>query len=149
MRRIENVTIIQPKRPTGPGWVAGPPVDPRHSLGYDAFAWQHPELSLRVISAVEVAEVEPGEEAIGPCYHVSISKGARDGRPIRCTSEEARWVLTQFGLEDGKEDNHVPHGKVRNFWRPVADRLSGYECPCVDKEPAIREDNGDYVWRPS
>jgi hypothetical protein len=29
----------------------------------------------------------------------------------------------------------------------VADRLSGYTCPCQNNEPAIREDKGDYVWR--
>ena len=40
-----------------------------------------------------------------------------------------------------------PNGCVRNFWRPVADHLSGYECPCVEHEPAMVEDKGDYVWR--
>jgi hypothetical protein len=29
----------------------------------------------------------------------------------------------------------------------VADHLSGYECPCQETEPAIREDKGDFVWR--
>ena len=28
-----------------------------------------------------------------------------------------------------REDNHVPGGFVRNFWRPVADRFSGYGHP--------------------
>ena len=46
-----------------------------------------------------------------------------------------------------REDNHVPGGFVRNFWRPVADRFSGYECACVATEPAIVEDKGDFVWR--
>lgn len=65
----------------------------------------------------------------------------------RCTSAEASFVLHHFGLEDAREDNHVPSGMVRNFWRPVNDNLSGYECPCVDEEPAMREDKGDFIWR--
>lgn len=65
----------------------------------------------------------------------------------RCTSADALWVLAEFDLLDAKEDNHVPGGKVRNWWRPVADHLSGYECPCTDEEPAVRENKGDYVWR--
>ena len=33
-----------------------------------------------------------------------------------------------FGVEGALEDNHVPGGLVRNFWRPVADHLEGREC---------------------
>ena len=65
----------------------------------------------------------------------------------RCDTAAAKWVKRQFNLEDATEDNHVPGGVVRNFWRPVADNLSGYQCPCVKTEPAIREDKGDFVWR--
>jgi len=111
-------------------------------MGFDAIAFRHMDSDLCVISAVEVAKDEPGAEHIGPEYHVSISKRAQ-----RCSSQEAKWVLKQFNMEDAEEDNHVPNGKVRNFWRPVSDRLSGYQCPCKDSEPAITEDKGDYVWR--
>jgi hypothetical protein len=83
----------------------------------------------------------------GPEYHVSISKQLFAG-PTRCTSDEARWVLEQFGLDGAEEDNHVPGGVVRNFWRPVATGLIGLECECKAEEPAIREDKGDFVWRP-
>lgn len=136
-------SIVQPKRPTGAGWqrVAGwlcPPA--LLELGYPIEAWRHGS-GLFALTAVEVAE-EPGKPSLGPEYHLSISK---DGE--RCTSADALWVLGQFGLTDAKEDNHVPSGRVRNFWRPVADKLSGYECPCVDEEPNVREDKGDYVWR--
>lgn len=53
-----------------------------------------------------------------------------------------------YGREGAKEDNHVSHGIVRNYWRPVADRLVGKACPCKEEEPTIREDKGDVIWRP-
>ena len=83
----------------------------------------------------------------GPEYHLSISRQHRTLGTRRCTSEEARWVLVQFRLEGAKEDNHVPGGMVRNFWRPVADHLVGRECLCVADENAISEDRGDFIWR--
>jgi hypothetical protein len=104
--------------------------------------WAHDASKLGVISAVEVASEAPGLPALGPAYHLSVSRFGQ-----RCTSADALWVLAQFDLVDAKEDNHVPGGQVRNFWRYVADNLSGHECACVDVEPEIREDRGDYVWR--
>lgn len=79
---------------------------------------------------------------------MSISRH-KAGKAARCTSLQAKEILRQFGLDGAEEDNHVPHGIVRNFWRPVADRLVGLECACKAEEPAIVEDQGDYVWRPS
>lgn len=144
MERRVTTSIIQPKRPTGPGWNRAtwwtcPPA--LAELGYPTEAWQHTS-GLFVLSAVEVAQPEPGEVALGPEYHLSVSLLGR-----RCSSADAVFVLDQFGLNDATEDNHVPSGRVRNFWRPVADNLSGYQCPCQDKEPAMVEDGGDYVWR--
>jgi hypothetical protein len=81
--------------------------------------------------------------------HISISKQLPNGTGGRCDSNEAKCVLVQFGLDGAEEDNHVPHGIVRNFWRPLADRLVGLECPCKENEPEIREDKGDIVWRPA
>jgi hypothetical protein len=140
-------SIIQPKRPKGKGWIKGPPVPAFVTKGYPAESWKFPERDLRVISAVEVTATEPGGEPLGPEYHISISRGGPRGESVRCSSQEAKWVLRQFDLEDAEEDNHVPNGVVRNFWRPVADRLSGYQCPCKDAEPAMIEDGGDFVWR--
>jgi len=140
---VKAESIIQPKRPTGPGWaretrwVCPPQL---RELGYPVEAWQH-RFGLFVLSAVEVAR-EPGKPDLGPEYHLSVSMSGQ-----RCSLADAVWVLGEFGLADAKEDNHVPSGKVRNFWRPVADSLSGYECPCVDHEPTIHEDKGDFVWR--
>lgn len=136
-------SIIKPKRPTGQGWqqVHNPNVKLLDSLGFPHASWMHEQTGMFAISAVEVAD-EPGQVKLGPEYHLGLSQGGQ-----RCTTADAVWVLAQFDLLDAKEDNHVPSGKVRNFWRPVADNLSGYECPCVDDEPAIKEDKGDFVWR--
>lgn len=137
-------SIIKPKKPTGDGWqqiLEWAPPRLLAEMGYQSEAWEH-DSGLFAISAVEVAE-EPGKMPLGPEYHLSISK---DGHG-RCDRNEARFVLRAFGLEDAKEDNHVPGGFVRNYWRPVADSLSGYECECVDDEPAIKENKGDFVWR--
>lgn len=132
-------SIIQPKKPLGLGWRREDLKMP-YDLGYPYQAWTH-ENGLLCISAVEVAN-EPGEPELGPEYHLSISMNGQ-----RCSSSEAAFALHAFGLDDAKEDNHVPRGKVRNYWRPVADNLSGYECPCTEKEPAMVEDKGDFVWR--
>lgn len=137
-------SVIKPKQPNDKGWrKASWWVMPQAiaELGYPCEAWENMALGLFVLSAVEVAD-EPGKPSLGPEYHLSISAHGK-----RCSSYAARLALTAFGLEDATEDNHVPSGKVRNFWRPVADRLSGYECPCVETEPNIVEDRGDYVWR--
>lgn len=100
-------------------------------------AFRHGELC--VISAVEVPEKEIGFE-----YHISITKNGMK----RCDSQEAKWVLKQFGLDGFEEDNHVPYGIARHFWRPVAEKLVGMECKCKNTEPTIIEDKGDYIWRP-
>lgn len=134
-------SVIRPKRPHGTGWLREQNPNELVSMGFPAEAWQHLNSGIFVISAVEVASDDDIDK--GPEYHISISKPGRR----RCTSQEAKWVLRQFGLEEAEEDNHVPNGFVRNFWRPVADRLVGLECKCKADEPAIREDKGDFVWR--
>lgn len=138
-------SIIKPKTPSVPGWrICSEWVCPPQlaATGFPVQAWEHPASGLFALSAVEVAAEAQGLPTKGPAYHLSISHGGQ-----RCTSADAVWVLAAFGLADALEDNHVPGGRVRNFWRYVADNLSGVECPCVDDEPAIREDKGDYVWR--
>jgi hypothetical protein len=129
--------IIKPKRPAGKGWKPFKVNGPAAETGCTVEGWYH-ESGLTVISAVEA----PEPDTIGAEFHISISKCGR-----RCDSMEAQWVLRQFGVPEAKEGNHVPHGIARNFWRPVADRLAEYECPCQDSEPAIVEGKGDYVWR--
>lgn len=139
-------SIIQPKRPPPDllwirerNWQAPPALK---ALGYPVDAWWHKQTRLFVLSAVEVAS-EPGKIDLGPEYHLSISADGNN----RCSHADALWVLAQFDLLDALEDNHVPSGFVRNFWRPVADHLSGYECSCVAVEPAMIENKGDFVWR--
>lgn len=137
------IQIIHPLRPkVSRGWLAGPPVPPAVSLGYSAESWQHLSTGLCVISAVEVARDGDGIDR-GPEYHLSISLRGRR----RCSSQDAQQVLRDFGLDGAEEDNHVPGGFVRNFWRPVADRFVGMECACKASEPAVVEDRGDFVWR--
>lgn len=137
-------SIIKPKQPAGGGWTREhrwqcPPE--LATLGYPVEAWKHRIAGLFALSAVEVAR-DPGHPDLGPEYHLSVSANGQ-----RCSTADALFALACFDLADAKEDNHVPNGKVRNFWRPVADHLSGYECPCVTDEPAIVEDKGDYTWR--
>lgn len=139
-------SIIQPLKPEGDGWHLLPPLSGRYTMGYAAQAWSHPQSGLIVISAVEVAADKDGIDR-GPEYHISVSKDV-NGKKVRCDSNEARWMLAQFGCDGAKEDNHVPGGFVRNFWRTVAENLVGMECACKEDEPAIREDKGDFIWRP-
>jgi hypothetical protein len=140
-----TLSIIKPRRPTGSGWVQGDAPPPAVTLGFEGETWFHASSQLFVISAVEVAAAEGGIDK-GPEYHISVSRQPAHGA-ARCTTADALWVLAAFDLIEAEEDNHVPHGIVRNFWRPVADRLVGLECTCKADEPAIVENRGDYVWR--
>ena len=135
-------SIITVPRPRLAGW-REVPTDGIPTKGPKR-AFFHDASSLAVISAVEF--IDDGK-VDGPEYHLSISRQHRTLGTRRCSSTEARWVLVQFGVEGALEDNHVPGGKVRNFWVPVATNLIGRECICVADENAIREDKGDFVWR--
>ena len=138
--------IIKPLAPQDLAeWTGGD--DIRHTMpsDYPVTRWYHQKHGLYVLSAVEVA-VDTDGFSPGPEYHLSISKQVRLGKPARCSAEEAAWVLKQFGLEGSEEDNHVPDGKVRNFWRAVADRFIGRECACKETEHKVVE--GDYEHRP-
>ena len=137
-------SIISVLRPKNPGWQEITGAE-KFTLDFPAWSFWFLPRNLFVISAVE--SVQDGKIEKGFEYHLSISKPVRPGVIKRCDSNEARWVLDQFGLEGAEEDNHVPGGKVRNFWRPVANNLVGIECECKDEEPAIVEDKGDFVWR--
>ena len=146
-------SIIAPLVPIGAHWHAVEVPPPLRRLGYPAAAWIGPldaERYVQVFSAVEVAR-DPGQPDLGPEYHLSICCRRTDPKvdrgPERIDSHDARAILEQFGLDGWTEDNHVPGGMVRNFWRPVAEPLVGWTCKCVDDEPAIREDGGDFVWR--
>lgn len=135
-------SLIAVPRPRLAGWRE----TPFDGAGFTAptRAFFHDASSLAVIAAVEF--IDDGK-VDGPEYHLSISRQHRTLGTRRCSSTEARWVLIQFGLDGALEDNHVPHGLVRNFWRPVADPMVGRDCRCVESENAIVEDKGDYVWR--
>lgn len=134
-----DFVVISPRRPTNDNWAQQPmtPFLATH-LAAGAELWVHPE-GFAVISAVEA----PDADTIGPEYHLSISKNGG-----RCDSLEALQILLEFDADGALEDNHVG-GITRNFWRPVADNMVGYVCPCQRTEVAITENKGDYVWRPA
>lgn len=141
---IQSITSVL--RPRFLGW-SEVPTNPRLlAMGGVARTFIHKERRISVISAVEVAL--DGKVDKGPEFHLSVAWQTPRG-PARCNSATARWVQRQFGLDGAEEDNHVPGGVVRNFWRPVADGLVGLECECKADEPAIVEDKGDFVWRPA
>jgi len=135
-------SVIRPLAPRSPAWRCFGDVSTQLGLGYPAFLYEHSLARLRVISAVEVA-IDKDGHSNGPEYHLSVSRFGRR----RCSSSEARMALTAFAMDGAEEDNHVPSGKVRNYWRPVNENLIGRECECKATENAIREDGGDYVWR--
>ena len=137
-----NEIIIKPKRPIGKGWVRLTNLPSWVTFGYDSEIWSYEPELLAVISAVEVA-YDKHDIDKGPEYHISISKNGVG----RCSSNEAKFVITAFNMQDAKEDNHVKHGIVRNFWETVAEDLIGHECPCKESEPVVIEDKGDYIWR--
>jgi len=139
------IDIVPPLSPKFDGWCAGVDVSAQMKSPYTVLLFDHLPHRLRVLSAVEVASDKDGIDR-GPEYHISISKFDRFGHPGMCSAEEAAWVLMQFGCEGAEEDNHVPGGFVRNFWRPVADPLVGMECECKDTENV--EVVGDFVRRP-
>lgn len=138
---MNTISAIQPKRPQGNNWTRFDLPFQFDNNGYPVEGWMLEGQGITALSAVEVAH-DPDQPDVGPEYHLSISRNGG-----RIDSQGAAWVLRQFGLEDATEDNHVPHGVARNFWRPVADNLSGIECGCKDEEPAMVEDKGDYIWR--
>lgn len=138
-------SIVQPLSPNGAGWVELQVPESVRAFGYATRAFAHRE-GFRALSAVEVAADKDGIDR-GPEYHLSFSKEVA-GFKVRCDTNETVWLLREFRLEGAEEDNHVPHGFVRNFWRAVAEPLIGMECACKEDEPAIRENEGDFVWRP-
>lgn len=139
-----TLSLISVKRPQVPGWREIPIDGPIAQNKGPARAFFHEASDIAVISAVEF--IDDGK-VDGPEYHLSISRQHRTLGTRRCSSNDARWVLRQFRVDEATEDNHVPGGLVRNFWRPVADPMVGRECLCVAGETAICEDKGDFIWR--
>ena len=131
--------IIKPKCPDNADWsrVKLPASSPVMCMGYTVNAWLHKD-GYFVLSAVEAPEAQK----LGPEYHLSVSKSGG-----RCSSAEGLWICHEFGIPEADEDNHVG-GISRHYWRPVADNLADYSCPCKDEETAIVEDKGDFIWRP-
>ena len=151
------IDIVRALRPIGchGKWSRDPHWQPHEGYprGYPIERWIEEKNDISVLSAVEVvAEKDNKEKYREPEYHLSMAKMLflpYLPRVGRLDTNAAKWVLCEFGLEYATEDNHVPHGMVRNFWRPVAGHLVGRPCPCIFTEVEIRENKGDYVWRPA
>lgn len=139
-------SINKPLHPPGSGWVQCSALDARVTLGFESENWYHWPSVLYACSAVELVAAEGGFDK-GPEIHVCISVQPMNRAPGRCTTPDALWVCAQFDLLDAEEDNHVPNGFVRNFWRPVVNRLFGLECAWKDDEPAVVDDKGDFIRR--
>lgn len=136
---IDN--ILKPKTPhEGSGWIHIGVIKDRN--GYDQYHYVHRD-GFTAISALEVADGIVRQEAI-PQYHLSIAKMPG----MRCTSQEAKCILKHFGMDDALEDNHAPGKFIRSFWLPVDENKIGIDCHCVENEPAVILDKGDYIWRP-
>ena len=102
-------SVISVLRPRFAGWTEIPTNPKLFLLGGVARTYIHEERSISVISAVEVAD--DGKIDKGPEYHLLVARQTPMG-PRRCTSDAARWVQRQFGLDGAEEDNHVPNGVV-------------------------------------
>jgi hypothetical protein len=84
----------------------------RYSMGFPARAFGHKD-GLFVISAVEVASDKDGIDR-GFEYHISISRPMSPGITSRCSSNEARWVLDQYGRGYPADRIQVPRsGHIR------------------------------------
>jgi hypothetical protein len=148
------IDIVPPLRPVEKAsgrWVRDDTFrpHPNHPHGYPLERWIEMGADLSILSGVEVVEEKGKERYREPEYHLSmVQMFYNPYRVGRVDTNIARWVLAQFGLDHATEDNHLPGGQARNFWRPVAGHLVGRECPCVATEVEIRENKGDYVWRP-
>jgi hypothetical protein len=141
--------ILTPFRPITRGWVEWPTdlsVFPG-SKPYVLERYYNRGQELQVMTSIEVVE-QDDHSPPRPEYHLSVS-GLKHlaALPHRVCESTARWALKQFGFDGFTEDNHAPHGLVRNYWRPVADQFAGQVCACVKDEPTIKEMQGDYVWR--
>lgn len=125
-------------------WIIPPGNDLKHVAGVEL--WFNESHMVLVASAVESIAGESMQAR--PEYHLSVSRRVRNRQEAyRCNADTARWAIRQFGFDGAEEDNHVPHGKVRNFFRPIAWNAVGQACICKATEPKIAEDKGDYVWR--
>lgn len=144
---IEVTSVIQSLKPKGENWMELPVSMPTMAESITATSWINRQYGFFVISAVEKADQGDGIDR-GPEYHLSFTRRTSRG-PERVDTNEANWILKEFGLEGAEEDNHVPYGKARNFWRTVREDMVGLECACKDEEPKIRENKGDYIWRPA
>jgi hypothetical protein len=127
-----RLTMSEPtsRRPSGGDWKFVDLVP--SSNGEIAAAWLH-RTGVGVLSALEKTDTGDLE------WHVSVSY-----RGKVATGEQVRFALAAFDMISAEEDNHVPHGYVRNFWLPVNPERRGAPCKCKDESPLFVE--GEYAY---
>lgn len=102
--------------------------------------WDETSKGFRWENAMNVIAISSIHEIDGkPQYHVSFSD-----RGVRIAQGWMEALLKQWQIEDFEEDNHVPNGQVRNYWKPFDPELK--ECQCKQTE-VPHEEEGGYVWR--
>lgn len=130
---------MEPKKPIAGNWdeLQGVTMQIKKQTGCVAARAFVSPLGIRVISSIEMVPDNNG--TLRPEYHISLSDNGN-----RIAASIVPTVLKQFGASiEWDEDNHVAHGKVRNFWCPMNEVPD--PCPCKENEKPTIE--GDYVWR--
>lgn len=94
---------------------------------------------IRVISALEMAEMPDGSGDVGPTWHVSVSTSSGG----EASDAEMQRVRLAFGMTEAEEDNHEP-GRARNLWL-VVDPARRVACECKTTETIVVEENG-HTW---
>jgi len=116
------------KHPKTGDWVFDVMV--RFPQGHLGARWVH-RTGIMVLSSVDDVRDR------GPEFHMSVTY-----RGGVASAEHVRVALEAFDMAGSDEDNHVPNGRVRNFWLPV-NRDVGL-CECKDEK---LHERGEYAWR--
>lgn len=126
------------RRPTSRDWaeLPVPRVITLHNQPIAASFWARG--TVRVMSELANVELPGSGGAVGPTWHVSVSRLGK--RPKRRDVDHA---LTDFGMRGAEEDNHHPGG-ARHFFLPVDPAFRGV-CECKTTEDVIVEPDG-YRW---
>lgn len=137
--------ILQPIRPTKGVWIQWEVSGALEQQCYAVERYYNQALEVQVITAIEA--LEQPDRSTRFEYHISVTGcRAQTHRVYRCSDQTAKCALEMFGFTNYAEDNHVPGGLARNYWRPVVETQDP-GCECFDTEPKIIEDKGDYIWR--
>lgn len=125
------------KRPNSSKWHRAPQIRMAEAGEVLAYSVWETRRGVRVISALQLADLPDGSGEIGPQWHISISNKGKRPKTTFTT-------LRAFGMAGAEEDNHHP-GIARHFWMPV-DPARRVDCECKEVEETIVEPDG-YRWQ--